>query len=345
MKAKLKAVLLHISDLHFGKSISTETPSILSKFGLATHDFALLQSLITSISQIPGVLDNLLNLGYKPPVDACIVTGDLTTDGMKGSFVNANTYILGRFQIGKEPFGLNFGKDALIVPGNHDLLLSRIEGLPFVKSITSSQRSWFYRRIFEKCPYVIKKTFNKMNFLFIGIDSNKVEKIPKNTAKGKVGKKQLKGIEKKLNKIKKEDKKFFNNCFKIAFLHHHLISPPKKDTLIGQLKESAKERILSHVLVDANDVIQTLSRNKVDMVLFGHKHTPYHQFYQGDENNIIMSCAGTATQMGNHLNSFKLYLFFSNQIRIIEYESPENSYVFQQKERLAPPLPYPNLFY
>lgn len=56
--------------------------------------------------------------------------------------------------------------------------------------------------------------------------------------------------------------------FKIICLHHHLIPIPA----------TGRER---NIIEDAGDVLELLSRHKVDLVLCGHKHVPHEWNFEG----------------------------------------------------------------
>lgn len=346
MADDLKAIIAHISDTHFNRIFQNEKPTFLSRFGAAPHDFKLLRALDTAFSNIPFQLKRDLKLKKDPKIDIVIVTGDITTDGERNSFGNAQTYFKSKYLITKKKgIGLNIKRNLFIVPGNHDCLIQKFEGIPFLRYVCTQYKS-NYNEQFEELPYVKKRKINGINFLLIGIDSNQVDKRPRNIAKGKVGFKQLQKIDNKLTKLRNSDEEYYKNCFKIAFLHHHLLRPRSDDDAILRriYQYFLKYALIPHILEDSKEVLEVFDKNKIDMVIFGHKHISYKRLWEeGTKSNIINSCAGSATQMDKKKrNSFKLYLFFSNKIQIIEYKIKERSPLFEHVSPLLPPTALPN---
>jgi 3',5'-cyclic AMP phosphodiesterase CpdA len=103
---------------------------------------------------------------------------------------------------------------------------------------------------------------------------------------GEVGYRQRLWLEEELKKHK--------NRFKVVMLHHHLIPVP--DT--GQEE---------NVVLDAGDVLSSLIRAKVDLVLAGHRHRPWK--YNLDGTEIIH--AGS-------VSCLRLRGFFKNSYNIID---------------------------
>ena len=87
---------------------------------------------------------------------------------------------------------------------------------------------------------------------------------------GEVGYRQNLWIERTLQK--------YHDRIKIVVMHHHLIAIP--DTGSDQL-----------TVVDAGDVLRTILRTGVDLVLCGHKHRPWMWAFDG----LTVVNAGTAT--------------------------------------------------
>ncbi len=98
----------------------------------------------------------------------------------------------------------------------------------------------------------------------IGLDST----IP-DLDEGAIGRGKQRWLKKQLKKIPEES-------LKIVVLHHHLIPIPM----------TGRER---SVLNDAGDVLRILVEEGVDVVLSGHRHTPYSWFL----NNMAIITAGS----------------------------------------------------
>ena len=103
---------------------------------------------------------------------------------------------------------------------------------------------------------------------------------------GEVGYRQVLWMEKKLGE--------YGNKFKIVGMHHHLIPVP--DTGIER-----------NTVFDAGDVLRSVTRNKVDLVLCGHKHRPW----KWDVDGLPIIHAGT-------LSCDKFRGFFANSYNIIK---------------------------
>lgn len=83
--------------------------------------------------------------------------------------------------------------------------------------------------------------------------------------------------------VGREKYAWFEQClqtddFKLVALHHHVIPVPKT----GREKS---------ILTDAGDVLELLTRCRVDLVLCGHKHVPW----VWNLNGMVIANAGTAT--------------------------------------------------
>ncbi len=105
---------------------------------------------------------------------------------------------------------------------------------------------------------------------------------------GEVGHKQVRGMEKLLDE--------YSNKFKIICSHHHLMPVP--DTGIER-----------NTVSDAGNVLNSLIRNKVDLVLCGHKHRPW----KWNINGMPIINAGT-------LSCDKFRGFFANSYNIIKID-------------------------
>lgn len=133
----------------------------------------------------------------------------------------------------------------------------------------------------------------------IGIDSS----VP-DLDEGTVGRGKQRWLKKELNKISDEK-------IKIVAIHHHLVPVPM----------TGRERA---VLTDAGDVMRILVENGADIVLCGHRHTPYAWFL----NNIAIVTAGspsTEKVRANIPQSYNLIKITDEKIevRVKEVEGKE----------------------
>lgn len=106
----------------------------------------------------------------------------------------------------------------------------------------------FFEKIFGKryADLELKTDFGK-KIRVVAVDSNKPD-----LNDGEIGRDKYKYI----------DAGFTDDTFNIFVLHHHLVSIPG----------TGRER---NIVWDAGDVLEELSKAKVDLVLNGHKHVPY----------------------------------------------------------------------
>jgi 3',5'-cyclic AMP phosphodiesterase CpdA len=226
--------LLHISDLHLVEDITETGRDMMKPFGAATHNFNTARALGLTVS------------GLKPEFDMVLATGDLTTDGRRGSFETVRQYIQSGSLSGENPmriaaYGLNAGKGRrLLIPGNHD----RFEG----KFVTGQRLSGLFEEMLKTpvhYPYVVgyrppHKASTSLTLLFFVFDSNLPEGRESNDpdawgralSYGHIRKEEVtKAFNERARDIVKERKvkgldgqlvEFDpNNTIRIATLHHH----------------------------------------------------------------------------------------------------------------------------
>jgi 3',5'-cyclic AMP phosphodiesterase CpdA len=131
------------------------------------------------------------------------------------------------------------------------------------------------------------KTINLPDVSIIGIDTT----IP-DLNEGNVGRGKLRWLLAELNKIP-------NSNRKIVAMHHHLIAVP----------HTGRER---STVADCGNVLDTLVNADVDMVLCGHRHTPYCWLI----NNLAIVNAGS-------ISSKKLRAKINNSYNIIDIDNLE----------------------
>jgi Icc protein len=108
---------------------------------------------------------------------------------------------------------------------------------------------------------------------------------------GEVGHRQNLWLERTLEK--------YNDKFKIIAIHHHLIPVP--DTGADQI-----------TVIDAGDVLRSLTKSKADLVLCGHRHRPWIWKLE----NMLVVHAGS-------LSCEKLRGFFLNSYNVITVKGKE----------------------
>jgi len=324
---EFKVLIAHLSDLHFCDVFRNTADQLSSVIDSAPHNYNLLIDLDTTFHQIPEKIKKRFELNSEHKINLLVMTGDLTTTANPISFEEANNFLRWSKYIGQDGpnIGLKMLSDVLVVPGNHDTWFTRLKKWFYIFN-EIQDRSDAYERYFPRCPYIKEKQYGGTKFLFIGLNSNKTARKLKNISKGKINDTDLTEITNKLSKNKED------NIFRIALVHHHPWLPPN-------IKESEFTK-----LEESEDILHRLSNMEIDMVLFGHKHISFEDTWEPPQgfgrSKLLLSCAGSASQMGRQpvANNFKVYLFFKNEIVIINY--------YHDGFRFAPTRPktfsYPN---
>ncbi|MDO5851423.1 MAG: metallophosphoesterase [Methanobacteriaceae archaeon] len=139
----------------------------------------------------------------------------------------------------------------------------------------------------------------------IGLDSSEPD-----MDHGKIGRAQRIWME---NEIDDANRRGF---FIIIALHHHIISIPK----------TGRER---NVLSDAGDILLTLIKNNVNLVLSGHKHMPHIW----EMKNTVFATAGTVSSLklrGKDLPSYNMIEIENQYIKIMLHDSEGNTHLLKK---------------
>ena len=171
-------------------------------------------------------------------------------------------------------------KNLLVVPGNHDYRLYGTFGFRPVTGL------WF-RHHFGAWQKKISH-FPDYGTSFLCFDSNP---LIKGFARGQVSKHQLSQMRTALFLLSKADRDFFEASAKIALIHHHPVPVPYEGS----------DAFL--FLNRAQDVIQFLTEQHVDLVLHGHKHRASNSMLElttcaGRNINLRLLGAGTSVKAG-----------------------------------------------
>lgn len=188
-----------------------------------------------------AITKTLKFIGEKYPDHYIIITGDIVDDGDARQYDNAYDAL-------KQFMGRIF-----IVPGNHDFgalgnLYSRERAKRFDEklSIPLNQGSTF---LADNKPVVNVIKDKSDSALLVGLDTNLETEHPWDFACGKIGSTQLKSLATILDNVTVPEMK------KIVFFHHH---PFMHNNPFMELKDAKK--------------LPPVVYNKVDVILFGHKH-------------------------------------------------------------------------
>ncbi len=284
--------VVHISDLHLTEEIFEQGRRLLRPAGVATHNFDALRAFAWTMQ------------GLKPRRNLILITGDITTDGARGSFETAKKYIEKGSIKEDNPgriatFALSAGiGDRLLLPGNHD----RYDKKDWLVAQT---KSMLFEEVFKTrtdYPYVVGyrpphlvKVQDSLTLLLFVFDSNLPEiparADPHAAAGGKVTPEDMQKVENFVNQITNDNKvKDLNGqdlpinlqkTVRIAVLHHHPVVSKKEE------KEKDLWYKLTHLwdqpkasftkMEQADDFLRGCFQLGIQLVLFGHQHEQYHR--------------------------------------------------------------------
>ena len=168
----------------------------------------------------------------------------------------------------------------IIIAGNHDC---RNVGYIYFEKIFGQRYSDM-----ELDFDVSRKGKTQEKIRLVAVDSNKPD-----LNDGEVGREKYKFIS---EGFKRKD--YFN----VFILHHHLVSVPG----------TGRER---NIVWDAGDVLEELSKAKVDLVLNGHKHVPYVWNMNGMQI-ITSGTVGTRRTRGLAEPSYNIIEISEEEIKI-----------------------------
>lgn len=327
--------ILHLSDLHFGPYLQGVTRIGEWSTFAAPHTFNLLQGMEIEVLEI------LQSRGGRLVI---AVTGDMTTAAEPPAYEAVNNYLRNKPFVSswmRVGFELQQIKDKMfVVPGNHDVWLY---GNWFTRWKRYENRREQYLKYFpEQLPNVYPLLINGVSVTIYTIDTNRVTGFnPVNftnvLGRGKVGEAQMAEIQTLHNSLlngtfPKIPKDFnYASSLKIALMHHHLSLPQN-------VLQNAEQKLLE--LEDAPNILNLLCDIGIKIILCGHQHFPYQipnlQSPTNPKNSVFLSCAGSATQIGNDRNSFYIYEIVDNHngshtLDVLLYEANvKNGYFFKK---------------
>ena len=172
--------------------------------------------------------------------DVIVATGDLTHDGYITEYRRVKE-IMEKFKC----------KNILLGAGNHDYLHTGY--LLFNRIFWEGDDQDDDSNIDLKIKNVRKKIIEFEDYIFIMLATARPDK-----REGEVGYRQIKWIKKTLEASREK----YPGKFSIVAMHHHIIPVP--DTGLEKT-----------TINDAGDILGALTKNKVDLVLCGHRHRPW----------------------------------------------------------------------
>jgi 3',5'-cyclic AMP phosphodiesterase CpdA len=347
--ADADAVIIHLSDLHFSGFLQNVDNAGEWSQVAKTHDFLVLQ-------ELESIVMRILKEHHERAI--VVLTGDLTTAAEPPAYELLTTYLFGKVWISenkKVGLGMHdlFGMQdrILVIPGNHDAWL-RLGGMfrRLTRWRNYFDRRQLFRQYFGLQPQVRPLVVGGVSFIFYLIDSNEVlasffnpSNIRNALGRGRVGRQQISQILAQHNQLMNGNATLpagfdLNGAIRIAALHHHPAVPD--DLPIGL--EQRLQRLQDDVDVTALFEEQL----RTHLVVCGHQHFPY--VYPDPAMTPgarpWLSCAGTATQHANAINSFKLYWIYGGDQRRLEIEEYRRERregavsKFQARPRIGVPL-------
>ncbi len=245
--------IIHISDLHFGRSHVFKIPN--SPSGDTPHD-----------EGYPSLMEKLsedLKLNDDDGKTIICLTGDFVDTSSVQEFQQAENFITNLLKVDVLK-NLNI-KDVFIVPGNHDVKYDEKDlGLRFQQYIE------FYNRIYgtsirrenpQKIPIL---HHNESEGIIIAClnSSTYVKKGTEDEQRGRIG---IEDLELLISELESIPELILNNSIRIAIIHHHPV-------LIPSLVEPDRGYDAVH---NSEKLITILKKHGFHAILHGHKHNPH----------------------------------------------------------------------
>jgi 3',5'-cyclic AMP phosphodiesterase CpdA len=276
-----QAVLIHISDVHFGSKHTFDPPQAVGGGSApAAGRPSLLELLLKDLDRPdPGC-----------PVLIC-VTGDLTTINSQAEYRRAETFVQGL--AGGQVFGQVRGTNSIfVIPGNHDV---DFEGDDFRQRLTNwfdFENRLYGTQVRPEEPYkgvCVHDLIDSAGVVVVRVNSAAyVRRGSPEETRGSVDEEQLGVIEEQLMAIPAER---LESAIRIALVHHHPI-------LIPQLAEPGRGY---DAIQNAGLLLSLLRKHEFHLVLHGHKHDPYifsedsrPGFARGYRNPMVVAAGGSA---------------------------------------------------
>lgn len=308
--------ILLLSDLHF-----SDTGKHFAFAEGKTNYLHGSKTLLESVNEICNGMD----------IASLIIAGDFSWAGIEKEYKLSEQFVFGlinKFQINR--------KLVTIIPGNHDINFNEKEytdgdkvEIGYAEEASKKEYKKFYKQIYgiEPNEYLaIGRKILLKNCLpldIVGLNSNCLQQN-KNHFRGMgfVGNKQLRMI---------EDKMGWNDSsysYKILVLHHHLHP-------IEYIEEPTMDYPYS-ICLDAGLISSFIVKNKIDLVIHGHKHKEHFLEIGSHLNNnkayhysiLGLGSAGSVDLAHNSVNSVAI-LDFNNygnvKIKLLQVNNGDNN--------------------
>lgn len=289
-----RITILHISDLHFDNPIGRNQSE-----GDNVHRYKHNPNLKTLETDLADDLKNELNI----LPDFIIISGDITYQSQQGGYFEAEKCLLrlraelaSRFadeypthfesltvheqhqweinELGTSPSTLYACSRIIIIPGNHDIARQGTEAV----SVEEHYKR-FYLNIYGRTPHSSLMHWHydeKLDVAIVGFNSARLE--PQHRL-GFVDSQQFSIAHNEINRLRREaGRSGDDRTLRIAVVHHHLVQ------VIQTQHEEFTEGYFG-VMMNAEQVIRELIRQRFSIVLHGHQHMPFtaraQRFFRG----------------------------------------------------------------
>lgn len=236
--------------------------------------------------------------------------GDFTHRSTLGEFQKTEEFlfsVMNNHKIDKE--------NIIIVPGNHDIKFSDSNGGEIVYTEDYSQKEYttLYKRIYGIMPnrfLAVGRKFllgNRLPIEVVGLNSNCLQQSKGHfTGMGFVGNEQLALVEKEMGWRNNSKSSY---AYRILVLHHHLYPV--------ELIEEPLENHMYSICLDAGLITSFAVRNKIDLIIHGHKHKRHFVQIGGinDKNQSSFALLGLGSA-----SSTDLAMDERNSIGILDFD-------------------------
>lgn len=328
--------LLHISDLHMVEDLTDPQRGRSPTLGQPMHNFEAAKALGRTVDAL------------SPAFDVLAATGDLTTDGTRGSFETVLQYIRsgsisGENKMRTAVFGMNAGKARrLLLPGNHDRYGGAKIGRQRISStfedVLGTSRKYPYVCGFRP-PGGAKEDLTVLFFVFDStLTTESKGKLADKMAVGIVTRDELDDLRKFAAEIVESkrvgsiggDVLCFDpkNTVRVALLHHAPVKEAteqevqRKEGRLASWLRSSLESMQEHTtrLIGADDFLAKCLSSGIQLVLFGHLHAGYQRgvVFKGDRavetpfgpaKALRAFCCATTLEVNDKGNGFYVFDF------------------------------------
>jgi len=308
-------LLLHISDLHFddpiGRGKDAKDNVHRYRQGPVGATPTLEQDLVEDLAERLKVLP-----------DFVVVSGDLTCQSVSGGFTEAEKCLLrlramlaekfaaerfssfarpskheqnrwGFHKLGATPSRLYDVERLLVVPGNHD-----IGWKPTVVTMEEDHYRSFYLNVYGKNANASLMHVcydSELDVALVGFNSARLE--PTHHGLGYVDLPQVQQARQMVRQRRQKAARpeHEDSTLRIAVVHHHLVQ------VIPTQYEEFKDGHFG-VMMNAEEVIRQLMRERFSLVLHGHQHMPFvaleRRFFPGQGKDAVASSSRTLGIIG-----------------------------------------------